>query len=451
MLRSLVLGRLLAVLLGVSLGLAGSSAFADSNWPQFRGVDSRGVSHEKGLPDKWSTSENVVWSTEVPGLGWSSPVVWGDKVFLTTSIKKGEREFPKKGLYFGGNRPKTEKEHNWMVYCLSADSGKVIWKKSVGESVPYAPIHLKNTYASETPVTDGERVYAYFGNLGLFVYTMDGEFVWKKSWKPVNMRLGWGSAASPVLHEDRLYIVNDNDDQSFLLALDKKTGEKIWRVDRDEKTNWATPFIWKNEKRTEIVTPGSDKVRSYDLNGKLLWELQGMSTITIATPFESDGLLYICSGYVGDKLRPVYAIRPGASGDISLEKGKTSNEFIVWSHSRAAPYNPTPILYKGYYYVLFDRGFFSCHDAKTGAQVYKVRIAGDIAGAAGGFTTSPWAYDDKIFCLNENGDTFVIQAGPEHKILGVNQLEEMCMATPAIARGSIFVRTYSKLYRIKKG
>ncbi len=435
--------------LGLALGLACSPAFADSNWPQVRGADSRGVSDEKGLPDTWSTTENVAWSTEIPGLGWSSPVVWGDRVFLTTTLKKGEREFPKKGLYFGGDRPKPEEDHVWMVCCLDIESGRVVWKKTASEGVPGTPIHLKNTYASETPVTDGERVYAYFGNVGLFAYTMDGELAWKKSWKPVSTRYGWGTAASPVLHGDRIYIINDNDDQSFLVALDRKTGEQIWRVDRDEKSNWATPFIWRNEKRTEIVTPGSGKVRSYDLDGKLLWELQGMSSITIATPFAADGLLYISSGYVGDNLRPVYAIRPGAAADITLKDGKTSGEFIAWSDSRAAPYNPTPVLYKRYYYDLFDRGFFSCHDAKTGEQVYKVRIATDVGGGYGGFTTSPWAYDDRIFCLNEDGDTFVIQAGPEHKVLRVNRLEEMCMATPAIARGSLFVRTYSRLYRIK--
>jgi outer membrane protein assembly factor BamB len=435
--------------LGLALGLACSPAFADSHWPQFRGPDSRGVSEEKDLPDTWSTTENVAWSVEIPGLGWSSPIVWGDRVFLTTTLKKGEREFPKKGLYFGGDRPKPEDEHVWRVYCLDVASGKVVWEKTVREGVPDTPIHLKNTYASETPVTDGERVYAYFGNVGVFAYTMDGELVWKKSWKPVSTRYGWGTAASPVLHGERLYIINDNDDQSFLVALERKTGEQVWRVERDEKSNWATPFIWSSGKRTEIVTPGSGKVRSYDLDGKVLWELRGMSSITIGTPFAADGLLYISSGYVGDNLRPVYAIRPGASGDITLEEGKTSSELIAWSDSRAAPYNPTPVVYKGHYYVLFDRGFFACHDAKTGKLAYKVRIATDVAGGYGGFTTSPWAYDDKIFCLNEDGDTFVIQAGPEHKVLRVNRLDEMCMATPAIARGSLFVRTYSRLYRIK--
>ena len=435
---------------GCALSLICQLALADSRWPQFRGADSRGVSHDKGLPDRWSTTENVAWSTEIPGLGWSSPVVWGSKVFLTSAIKKGEREFPKKGLYFGGNRPKSDDPHEWLVFCLDVESGDVVWKRTARKGVPEGGIHLKNTFAAETPVTDGERLYAYFGNVGLFVYDMEGKPLWKKAWKAVKTRNGWGTAASPVLHEDRLYIINDNDDQSFLVALDKRTGEQLWRVDRDEKSNWATPYVWKNSQRTEIVTPGTRRVRSYDLAGKSLWELEGMSTITIATPFAAGGLLYISSGYVGDPRRPVYAIKPGASGDISLKKGEKSNEFVAWSDPRGAPYNPTPVVYRGYYYVLFDRGFFSCHDAKTGKQVYKVRMAQDLAGGYGGFTSSPWAYDDKVFCLNEDGDTFVIQAGPEHKVLRVNPLGEMCMATPAIAHGSLFIRTYSKLYRIKK-
>src|SRR5262249_19205280 len=194
-----------------------------------------------------------------------------------------------------------------MVYGIDFKTGKVLWEKQAHKGLPATPIHIKNSYASETPVTDGERVYAYFGNVGLFCYDMDGKEVWSRKLGTYKMRLGWGTAASPVLHRDRIYVVNDNEEQSFMVALDKKTGEQIWRVEREEKSNWATPFVWENELRTEIVTPGTNKVRSYDLDGKVLWELTGMSAITIPTPFTKFGLLYIGSGYVLDPRRPLYA------------------------------------------------------------------------------------------------------------------------------------------------
>jgi outer membrane protein assembly factor BamB len=421
---------------------------ASDHWPQFRGPGSLGVAEDPNLPDAWSVTENVAWKTDIPGTGWSSPIVWGDNVFVTTVISTVEGEKPKKGLYFGGERKPPSDPHRWAVYCVDWKTGKVRWEREVQKGLPPGPRHLKNSYASETPVTDGERVYAYFGNLGLFCLDMSGKLLWEKRWKPSSTRYGWGTAASPVLYKDRLYIINDNDEQSFMVALNKKTGEEIWRVSRDEGTNWATPYVWENELRTELITAGTKRVRSYDLNGKLLWELSGMSSIAIPTPFSKHGLVYIASGYVGDKHRPVYAIRPGASGDISLKEGETANKYIAWYQPQGGPYNPSPLVYGDYYYTLLDRGFFTCHDAKTGKEVYgKVRIDPGVNA----FTSSPWAYNGKIFCLSEDGDVFVIQAGPEFKLLGKNSLDEMCMATPAIARGSLIIRTASKLYRITKG
>jgi outer membrane protein assembly factor BamB len=427
--------------------LAVNTCLASDNWPQFRGPKSLGVADDPKLPDKWSATENVAWKTDIPGVGWSSPVVWNNKIFVTSVLSKGEVEAPKKGLYFGGERKASTDEHRWMVYCVDWKTGKILWERETFKGVPPSSRHLKNSYASETPVTDGERVYVYFGNVGLFCYDMDGKPLWNKRWGPFKTRYGWGTAASPVLHKDRVYVVNDNDDQSFIIALDKKTGNQIWRFDREEGSNWATPYIWENELRTEIVTPGTKKVRSYDLNGKLLWELVGMSSISIPTPFSKFGLVYITSGYVMDPVRPVYAIRPGAAGDISLKEGERGNQHIAWFQPQAGPYNPTPVIYGDNYYTLLDRGFFTAHDAKTGKEIYgKQRID----AAAGAFTSSPWAYNGKIFCLSEDGDTYVIQAGPEYKLVGKNSLGEMCMATPAIAQGSLIIRTAARLYRISK-
>ncbi len=420
-------------------------ASAQDRWPQFRGAQSIGVAEDPTLPEKWSATENVAWKTDIAGIGWSSPIVWGNQIFLTSVINTGDTEPPKKGLYFGGERPIPPAEHRWMVYAVNFQTGKVMWEREVYKGIPKFSRHLKNSFASETPVTDGERVYAYFGNVGLFVFDLKGTLLWKQMFDAKKTRFGWGTAASPVVYKDKIFIVCDNDEQSYLVALDKKTGKQIWKVDREVGTNWATPYIWESGQRTELVIPGTKAVRSYDLDGKTLWEFKGMSSIAIPVPFSKHGLLYIASGYVGDQHRPVYAIKPGASGDISLKEGETSNQFIAWYQRQAGPYNPSPIVYGDLYYTLLDRGFFTAHDAKTGKEVYgKQRID----PAAGAFTSSPWAYNGKIFALSEDGDTFVIQAGSEYKLVGKNSLDEMCMATPAIVKGSLIIRTATKLYRI---
>ena len=422
----------------------------ETNWPQFRGRESRGVAHADTLPDKWSATENIEWKSDIPGRGWSSPIVWGNRVFLTTVVNLGESEEPRKGLYFGGDRPTPPKSvHQWKVLCFDLTTGDLVWQRQVHESMPGSSIHLKNSFASETPVTDGRHVFVYFGNVGIFCFDFAGEIVWRKELAPHKTRNGWGTAASPVLHKDRLYLVNDNDEDSYLLALDKATGEQIWRVERDEKSNWATPYVWRNDQRTEIVTPGTGKVRSYDLDGNLLWWLEGMSSITIATPYEDNGLLFVTSGYVGDQTRPIYAVRPGAKGDISLDEEETSNEWIAWTQNRAGPYNPSTLTYKDRLYVLYDFGFFASYDSRDGSQVIdRQRIR---RGRA--FTSSPWAYNGKVFCLNEDGVTFVFKAGDTFELLHTNRLSEddMCMATPAIAGDRLLIRTSERLYCIRNG
>ncbi len=425
-----------------------SGAAGGENWPQFRGPGARGVSEDAGLPTTWTSTENVRWKRDLPGRGWSSPIVWGDRVFLTTVVNSGETEAAKKGLYFGGNRPDAPKSvHQWKIYCLNLQTGEPIWEKLLHEGVPATGRHVKNSYASETPVTDGERVYAYFGDMGLFCLDMDGKEVWKKKLPAVKTQTGWGTASSPVLHNGRLYILNDNDDESWLACFDAKTGDEIWKIKRDEKSTWATPYIWKNDLRTELVVPASGKVRSYDLDGKLLYEFGGMSSITTVTPFSAHGLLYVSSGYVLDTKKPIFAVRPGAKGDISLADGKSSNDYIAWSQKQAGPYNPSTLVYGDLMYVLLDMGFFACYDAKTGEQVYDKKRIPD----GKSFTSSPWAYDGKVFCLNEDGKTFVVKAGREFEVLHVNSLEEddMCMATPAIVDQKLLIRTSARIYCVQ--
>jgi outer membrane protein assembly factor BamB len=424
------------------------ASFAEVNWPCFRGT-SCGVAEDEVLPVSWSTTENVLWKVDILGRAWSCPIVWGNKIFLTTVVSEGRVEDAKKGLYLGGERNKPSTAiHHWIVYCFDWDSGKTVWQETVHKGKPAQPVHIKNTYASETPVTDGEAVYFYFGNVGVFCFNLEGKELWRTRLDPVKVRYDWGTAASPALHGDRLFIVNDNDEKSYLLALDKKTGEEVFRVERDEKSNWATPYVWQNAERTELVTCGTVKNRSYDLDGKLLWELGPMSVIAIPTPVEKGGLLYICSGFVGDREnRPVYAIRPGASDDITPKDEQDPAKYIAWHYTLGGPYNPSPIAYGDFFYILYDLGAVSCYDSRTGKVVYERQ---QLAEDARAFTASPWANDGKLFFLSEDGDTFVIQAGPEFRVLGRNTLSEMCMATPAALRGSIIIRTLTKLYRIEQ-
>jgi outer membrane protein assembly factor BamB len=436
----------LAAALTEVLSAPGAST-AETNWPQFRGPNAQGIATNANLPEHWSTTENVVWKAEIRGRGWSSPIVWGDRVFVTTAVNSGTTEQPKKGLYLGGERPNAPRpEHEWKVVCLDLASGKVRWEHVVHRGPPSGPTHLKNSYASETPVTDGERVYACVGGVGVFCLDLSGREVWSKPIEPHKMRAGWGTASSPVLHRDRLYLVNDNEEQSYLLALNKRTGKEIWRVERDEKSNWSTPFVWENDQRCEIVTAGSGKVRSYDLEGKLLWWFKGMSSITIATPYADRGLLYVTSGFIVDRSRPVYAIRPGGSDEISLQPGQTNNSSIIWCQPTAAPYNPTTLVYDGRLYVLRDLGELSVFNARTGELLYnRQKLPQGLH-----FTASPWAADGRVFCLNEDGVTFVVRAGDRFEVLQTNKLAEddMCLATPAVAGGRLLIRSAGRLYCI---
>ncbi|MQA31667.1 MAG: PQQ-binding-like beta-propeller repeat protein [Luteitalea sp.] len=424
---------------------------AAQQWPQFRGVGAGSVADDPALPDTWSETENVVWRTDIPGSGWSSPVVWNDHIFLTATIGNASEPAPRKGLYDPGDengKTKSDSPHRFMVYDVDFDTGKIRWQQELATSVPTVSRHIKNSFASETSVTDGERVYVYFGSIGLLsALDMNGKRVWLKELSTFDGRQAFGTAASPALHNDRVIVVNDNTKESFIAAFNKHTGEEIWRVSRDEVENWSTPYIWENELRTEIVTTGLRRVRSYSLDGTLLWELSGMTVNVVPTPFARHGLIYINSGYPGGSPRPVYAIRPGASGDISLKPGETSNQHVAWFQPTLGTYNTSSLVYGDHYYTLLDRGFLLYHDARTGQQVYgRQRISPE----AGGFTASPWAYNGKIFLLSEDGDTFVVEAGREYKLLGKNSLNEMSLASPAIVRGSVILRTQSRLYRLAR-
>ena len=455
------------VAVGVSLLVACAIPAAGQQWPKFRGLNAGNIADDPALPDTWSETVNIVWKIDIPGLSWSSPIVWDDHIFVTTAISDaGDEEVqPIPGLYDPGEHNgavPAAGEHRWVVYDIDFETGAVRWATEVHRQVPEITRHLKNSYASETPVTDGERLYVYFGAIGtVAALDFEGNELWRKDVGTFNTMQAMATASSPALHDDRLYVLNDNTTQSFLSALDTETGDEVWRADRREGgQTWATPLVWENRLRTEIVTSASSRVRSYDLDGELLWELSGMSLLTTPSPFTSHGLVYISSGYPGGALRPVYAIQPGAAGDISVYREVASglqegfpgtrnysqDDHVVWSYPLLGTYNTTALVHGDIYYTLLDRGFLTAHDAATGAEIYgRQRLE-----IGNGFTASPWGYNGKIFLLSEDGDTFVVKAGPDFEILHKNSLNEMSLSTPAIANGSVILRTQSKLYRIAR-
>jgi len=437
-LRSTCIGFLVAACLCVAFAGDGNE------WPQFRGPDGSGVAQGptgSRVPTEWDTTRNVAWRIDVPGLGWSSPIVWGDRVFLTTAVDAQGTERPEGGFYMRENRG-DRGEHRWLVLAYDLNSGAKLWERQVHQAVPLRT-HLKSSYASATPVTDGERVYAWFGEFGLLVAlnTADGTEVWSVSEPPRKSRSNWGFGASPVLHDGRLYLVHDNEEDAYVAVFDAATGEQIWRTSRPPETNWSTPLVWQNKQRTELVVPATGSVTSYDLNGKPMWEVHGMSRITVPNPVAGNGMVYVGSGFVADRQKPLYAIRPGAAGDISLNEGETGNQYVAWWQEDGAPYVPAFLVSGKYLYVIKDRGQLSCYEAVTGTPVYQERLRGH-------FTASPWMCGDRLFFLNERGDTYVVQAGPTFRLLATNTLEKLCLATPAVAGDRLLIRTSARLYCI---
>lgn len=458
----------------LGIGFAPIAGSGPTDWPQFRGPDSAGVADGSTLPVRWSTTSNVAWAVEIPGRGWSSPVVLGSRVFVTSAINAGAFKAPSTGIY--GNELVAEltkqglpieevikrvnardiefsaesSEVRYLVYALDAATGKVLWQQEAHKGLPAGGRHRKNTYASETPTTDGERIYASFGgNVGLFAYTLSGDLVWKKTWPPQPVYLDFGTASSPVVHGGRVYQMFDNEGESFLAALDARTGKDVWTIKRTGfktpmQSGWATPFIWQSGQRTEIVTIGKGTVVSYGLDGKELWRLSGMTQAT-PSPVAGGGLLYVGSGSQGESNRPLFAIKPGASGDISLAKDQTSNAFVAWFQPRFSAYTSSPLLYRGRVYAINDNGIMQVVDAVSGKELYKARVGG------GGltFSSSPLASNGHIYAVSEDGDVVVFEAGDEYKELAKNSLGEMSLATPAADANSLYIRTATKLYKVK--
>ncbi|HET6892328.1 MAG TPA: PQQ-binding-like beta-propeller repeat protein, partial [Pyrinomonadaceae bacterium] len=339
---------------------------------------------------------------------------------------------------------------HYLLYSLDLKSGKVEWQKEFYTGRPPGGRHRKNSFVSETPVTDGKFVYLYVANLGLWAFDLKGNQVWNTPLEANPIYLDLGTGSSPALARNLLIILSDNQKQQYIAAFDKQTGKQVWRTNRDlggtrepvQRSSWATPFIWQHALRTEIVTLGPGELISYDLSGKELWRMSGVSGTPVPTPFAYEGLLYINGG----RGRPLFAIRPGAAGNISLKQDQTANEYVVWSQARGGTYLPSSVAYQGAVYTLTETGILNRFDAKTGKQTYKTRID----PAATNFTTSPWAYNGKLFCLSEEGQTFVISTGEQFQLLHVNELDDMAQASPALVGDRLLIRTEHRLYSIRR-
>ena len=472
-----VLGLVPLLLTCACLPATGEMSPADAerlSWPGFRGPSSNPVSDNPNLPATWSKTENVEWVAEVDGVGWSSPIVWGNRVFLTSAASEQPMKQPSLGTDFGNdyiaemreagleadelNKRLYDRDRELpheivirlMVYCFDLETGKKLWENQVYEGNPPRGRHRKNSFASETPVTDGELVYVYLTQHGLYAFDFEGNPAWATPLKAHDKVRDYGAGTSLALHGDRLFVLNDNQEESFLAAFDKRTGAEVWRKARTfsagRSTGWSTPLVWENDIRTEIVTQGPGRLISYGLDGTELWNMKRMAGSPIQSPFAWEGVLYVTSGTQGGRNKPIAAIRPGGSGDITPPEEEDKNEYVIWYNRLAGgTYLPTPVVYDDGLYVLTSNGIFSRLDPSTGERVYRSRVA---PGAAA-FTASPWAYDGKVFAIGEEGDTYVIEVGEEYKLLGVNRLDEWTLASPAIVGDRLLIRTQTRLYSIR--
>jgi outer membrane protein assembly factor BamB len=423
-------------------------AGAPRPWPQFRGPGASGVGDGQGAPAAWSVPEgkNVRFKTPIPGLALSSPVVWGDRIFLTTAVgAKGDRTI-RTGLYGDPDSVDDTSEHSFRLFAVSSKDGEILWEREVYRGAPKVRRHLKSSLANASPATDGQRVVVLFGAVGLLAaYDRQGELLWKRDVgvldcnDPQSGTAEWGHASSPVIYDDLVVIQGDRREDSFLAAYRLADGEPVWRVPRDEPSTWSTPNILPGPGGDELITNGR-VIRAYDpRTGKLLWTLGPNSDVVVATPVVGEGMAFVTAGY--PPVRPIYAIRPGGRGDLTLAEGRAGSDTIAWSHRRGGTYIPSPVLYRGHLYLLNNNGILSCYRVRDGEQVYQTRV-----GPQGtSFAASPVAADGRLYLASEDGLVFVLRAGPEYELLRTNPMDEVVMATPAISGGAMFVRTLGHL------
>jgi outer membrane protein assembly factor BamB len=424
------------------------------SWPSFRGADASGIAEKQGLPDTWNikTGENILWRTPIPGLAHSSPIVWGDRIFVTTAISSRPNATFRPGLYGDGDASDDRSRQRWVIYAIDKRTGKVLWERVAHEGEPLNKRHIKSTYASSSPATDGRVVVAWFGSQGVYAYDLDGHLRWKVDLGRVDMgaydipTFEWGPASSPIVWNGLVILQCDTQADSFVLALNAETGDTVWKTERSELPSWGTPTVAMTSSGPELVTNASNFIRGYDpRTGRELWKLGHSSKLTAPTPVAAEDLFVVASGRAPE--RPIFVIRPGARGDLTLRDGETRSQSIVWSRTGRGSYMPTPLVYGGLLYVLANNGVFDAYDLKSGDELYRQRLP----EIGSGYSASPVAADGKIYLSNEDGEMLVVKAGSTFTHIATNSIGEPLMATPALSEGVMYVRSSRTLFAIGKG
>jgi outer membrane protein assembly factor BamB len=421
------------------------------DWPQFRGIAAAGVAEGFSLPTTWNAADgtNIAWKTPIPGLGLSSPIVWQDDVFISTSIS-GQRDAGLKvGLYGNIASVQDDTAHEWRLYALDKKTGAIKWQQTAFKGVPKIKRHTKSSHANSTLATDGERIVAFFGSEGLYAYDLKGQLLWKKDLGVLDAGYymvpdaQWETGSSPVIHDGMVIVQADVQKGSFLAMFDARDGREVWRVTRTDVPTWSTPTIHRVNGQTQILVNGMRHVGAYDFKtGKEIWKLSGGGDIPVPTPVVSDGLVYITNAHGPQS--PVYAIKETAQGDISLKEAATSSDAVAWSAARSGGYMCTPLVYRGLVYIVRYNGVLNVFDAKTGEKKYEARLA----GATSAFSSSPVANDGKVYIASEDGQVFVLAAGPAYQVVAMNEMATPILATPAISEGRLLLRTQDQVMSI---
>jgi outer membrane protein assembly factor BamB len=424
---------------------------SNGSWPSFRGTRASGVAARQNLPDRWDagTGENILWRTQIPGLAHSSPIVWGNRIFVTSAVSSDPNASFRLGLYGDGDASQDRTRHRWIIYALDKRTGKILWERTAHQGVPLDKRHIKSTYANSTPATDGRIVVAWFGSQGVHAYDVNGRFLWKVDLGRLDLgaydipTYEWGSASSPIIWNGLVILQCDTQEDSFMLALDASTGKTVWKTERDEIPSWGTPTVAVTSSGPELVANASNYIRGYDpRTGKELWRLGRSSKITAPTPVFADDMFFIVSGRAPE--RPIFAVRSGARGDLTLPEGKTTSEAVAWSRTGRGSYMPTPLIYDGILYVLANNGLLDTYDLRTGEEIYRQRLP--LIGS--GYSASPVASDGKLYLSNEDGEILVIAAGRTFTHVATNSMGETLMATPALSDGVMYVRSAKSLFAV---
>ncbi len=420
----------------------------EKNWHHWRGPHATGAAAEANPPATWSETENIRWKVAIPGTGHASPIIWEDKIFIQTAVKgevqKAEAEESDDDNPFGGffnqrrGEGAIENSYKFDLIAISRNDGSILWQKTLHEANPHEGIHQDGTYASNSPVTDGEHVYAYFGSRGLYCVDMMGNVKWEKDIGTMYKNLTFGEGSSPVLHGNTLVIVQDHEKDSFITALDKRTGDVLWKTDRNEGTTWSSPIVVKQDGKPQVITAGTKRIRSYDLEtGELLWDGDGLTPNSIPSPVAANGYVYLMSGFRGNAFRGVHLAE--ATGDI------TGSDAVVWEYNQDTPYVPSPLLYKGIIYFLkSNNGILTAFNVETGQVYYGPQR---LQGVSGVYASIVGA-SDRVYIAGRGGTVNVIQHGPEFKVLAENKLDDSFNASPAVVGSELYLRGGQYLYCI---